>query len=186
MSSRRAARGFSLVEVVVFIIVLGVGLAGILVLFNQVTRGSVDPVVRKQALAIASSLLEEIQLRAFTYCDPDDAAVHTAAGPGDCAVPELMPPATEPGEAARAAFDNVNDYHGFQMGSGTGNPISTAGGAAVDGVADYHVAAAVAVSNLGTIGGGASLLVTVTATHVPTSTVVTLQGYRTRYAPNQP
>jgi len=72
MSSRRGSLGLSLIEVVVFIIVLGVGFSGILILYNQTTRASVDPVVRKQAVAIATSLMEEIQLRGFTYCDPDD------------------------------------------------------------------------------------------------------------------
>lgn len=182
MSSSRAQRGLSLVEVVVFIVVLGLGFAGILVLYHQLTRASVDPLVRKQALAVASSLLEEIQLRAFTYCDPDDPAVHTASLPGDCATPEGIGAEGE----TRATFDNVNDYHGFQMGSGTADPISTVAGVTVDGLADYHVASSVANTVLDTIGGGAALLVTVTATHVPSQTAVTLQGYRTRYAPNRP
>ena len=65
MSSSRQL-GLSLVEVVVFIVVLGIGLAGMAVIYNQLTLASVDPVVRKQAVAIASSLMEEIQLRPFT------------------------------------------------------------------------------------------------------------------------
>src|SRR6478735_7116648 len=64
--------GMSLIEVVVFIVVLGLALAGVMILYSQATRASADPLVRKQALAIASSLLEEIELRAFTLCDPDD------------------------------------------------------------------------------------------------------------------
>ena len=80
----------SLIEVVVFIVVLGIAFAGILALYNRLTSASVDPLVRKQALAIASSLLEEIELRAFTYCDPDDANVYTATGSpgGGCTVDE--------------------------------------------------------------------------------------------------
>src|SRR3954464_7690730 len=81
-------RGMSLIEVAVFIVVVGVALAGIVALYSQLTRASVDPMVRKQALAIASSLLEEIELRAFTFCDPDDAAVYTATSTAGCATPE--------------------------------------------------------------------------------------------------
>src|SRR5690348_18467212 len=79
MSTRGRTRGLSLIEVIVFIVVLGVAFAGMLILYNQVTRSSVDPLVRKQALAIAEALLEEIELMPFTYCDPDDANV-TSAG----------------------------------------------------------------------------------------------------------
>ena len=84
MSSRRARceRGLSLIELVVFIVVLAIGVTGVAILFNQMTRSSVDPVVRKQALAIATSLMEEVELHAFTYCDPDDPAVTTATSVG--------------------------------------------------------------------------------------------------------
>jgi type II secretory pathway pseudopilin PulG len=85
--------GFSLLEVVIFIVVLGIGIAGMAVLYNQVTLASVDPLVRKQALAIANSLMEEIQLRAFTYCDPDDPLVF-GHGSGDCGTPEDGPKAS--------------------------------------------------------------------------------------------
>ena len=33
----------------------------------------VDPALRRQALAIAESVLDEVQLMPFTFCDPDDA-----------------------------------------------------------------------------------------------------------------
>ena len=84
-SAPRRARGLSLIELVVFIVVLAVGVTGVALLFNQMTRSSVDPVVRKQALAIANSLLEEVELQPFTYCDPDDPAVRTAASAAACA-----------------------------------------------------------------------------------------------------
>ena len=79
--SNSCQRGLSLIETVVFIVVLGIGIAGLAVLYNQLTLASVDPLVRKQAVAIASSLMEEIQLRPFTYCDPDDPLVFTETSP---------------------------------------------------------------------------------------------------------
>src|SRR5712671_958700 len=122
MSTRRQA-GLSLIEVVIFIVVLGIGFTGMLVLYNQMTRGSVDPLVRKQALAIASSLLEEIELRAFTFCDPDDPNVYTAGSAAACTIAEVLPscppggPANEQAETRYGAvrFDNVNDYNCFSM-----------------------------------------------------------------------
>jgi MSHA pilin protein MshD len=65
MSSSRQ-RGLSLLEVVIFIVVLGIAITGMAILYNQLTLASVDPLVRKQAVAIANSLMEEIQLRPFS------------------------------------------------------------------------------------------------------------------------
>ena len=106
MSRKRSALGLSLIELVVFIIVLGVGLAGVLTFYNMTTRSSVDPLIRKQALAIATSLLEEIELRGFTYCDPDDAVVYTATSSAGCATPESIGP--EAGEV-RSQYDNFRE-----------------------------------------------------------------------------
>jgi MSHA pilin protein MshD len=186
MCARRHAPGMSLIEVVVFIVVLGIGLAATLVLFNRVTSASVDPMVRKQALALASSLLEEIELRGFTYCDPDDANVFTASSIADCTVVEQTGPIENGGETRYAdpRFDNVNDYDGFAM---SGANIKSADGTTISGLGDYSVA--VSVVNAGadfSIAAAEALRITVTAQHVPTGTTVSLQGYRLRYAPNSP
>src|SRR6266850_855143 len=69
-----AQRGLSLIELVMFIAIVGISIAGVLVVFNQAIRGSADPLVRKQAAAIAESLLGEVLMQPFTWCDPQDAA----------------------------------------------------------------------------------------------------------------
>ena len=81
-------RGLTLIEQIVFIVVVGVAVAGVLAALNVSTRGSADAMVQKQALAIAEAVLEEVQLQPFTYCDPDDAAAPTALGMADCATVE--------------------------------------------------------------------------------------------------
>jgi MSHA pilin protein MshD len=180
----------SLIEVAVFIVVLGIGIAGTVILYNQLTRASVDPMVRKQTLAIASSLLEEIEMRAFTHCDTDDANVFTA-GAGGCTAgyAENFGPDTVPASAAETRyadprFDNVNDYDGFNM---VGANIRGADGQFVPSLAGYRVT--VSVANAGAsfgLAADAALLITVTASHDGTGTSVALQGYRFRYAPNSP
>jgi MSHA pilin protein MshD len=182
MSSSRQ-RGFSLLEAVIFVVVLGIGIAGMAVLYNQLTLSSVDPLIRKQALAIANSVMEEIQLRPYTFCDPDDAQVFTAASPAGCTTPEAI--GTEGGETRYAdpRFDNVSDYHGFLMAA-----IVDANNNPVAGLAGYS--ASVSVANAGGdfpggIPADAALLVTVTVTG-PANVSVSLQGYRLRYAPNAP
>jgi MSHA pilin protein MshD len=189
MCSKARSRGLSLIELIFFIVILAIGFSATFLLYTQATRGSVDPVVRKQVLAIATSVLEEIELRGFTYCDPDDANVYTATsatvGPNGCAAAatvEAIGP--ESGETTRAQFDNVNDYHGFQMLTG----ILDITGTPVPGLSDYKV------TNVTVASAGASftlpdandaLLISVTVTG-PADVSVTLHGYRFRYAPNSP
>ena len=56
-------RGFTLIELIIFIVVVAAGLAGILSVMNTVVKSSADPMIRKQTIAIAESLLEEILLK---------------------------------------------------------------------------------------------------------------------------
>ena len=176
------ARGISLIELLVFIVVVGVAVTGVVSVYSQNARSSADPVVRKQALAIAESLLEEVLAKPYTYCDPDDANAETASSAAGCAtMPEVMGPenASETRDASLTPFDNVNDYNGFSMAG-----ISDLGGSAVDGLNGYT--AAVRVEPAGAFNGipaGEALLVTVTVTG-PGNHGVSLSGYRTRYAPN--
>src|SRR5713101_7265153 len=189
MCDRYRSAGFSFIEVVVFIIVMGIAFVGMLVLYNRVTSASVDPMVRKQALAIASSLLEEIELRAYTFCETTDPNVYTAPSPAGCTTVETKVAGENRYSVPR--FDNVNDYHLFQMGFGTASPnIQTAAGTIISDLASYSVAvdvAQIAASELGTdVPTTDALRITVTATHVPTGITTSLQGYRVQYAPKSP
>jgi len=80
--------GLTLIELIVFIVVVSVGVVGILSVMNVTVRYSADPMVRKQALALADSIMEEILLKA--YSDPDGVS----------------------GESTRDLFDDVEDYNG--------------------------------------------------------------------------
>jgi MSHA pilin protein MshD len=174
-------RGLSLIELLVFIVVVGVAVTGVLSVYSLNARTSVDPMIRKQALTLAESLLEEVLSKPYTYCDPDDANVETAASAGGCATTaEAMgPEAGETRYSSLTPFDNVNDYNGFSMAG-----IVDLSGAAVAGLTAYT--ASVQVQPAGAFNGipaGETLLVTVTVT-APGNLGVSLSGYRTRYAPN--
>ncbi len=80
----RRQRGVTLIELIVFIVIVSVGLAGVLASLNVSVRGSADPLQPKQALAIAEGLLEEVLLK--NYTDPNG------------------------GTEARQDFDNVTDF----------------------------------------------------------------------------
>jgi MSHA pilin protein MshD len=185
MSSSRQ-RGLSLIETVIFIVVLGIGIAGLAVLYNQLTLASVDPLVRKQAVAIANSLMEEIQLRPFTFCDPDDPAVFTANSPGDCGTSEGIGPEGAETRYGPTFFDNVSDYAGPPDMIGSIQDIT---GATINGLTGYSAQVRIATAGgdfpAATIPPDEALRITVTVTG-PANTQVVLQGYRLRYAPNSP
>jgi MSHA pilin protein MshD len=69
---QQRARGSSLVELIMFIVIIGIAVAGVLGAMSLSTRASADPLIQKQALAIAEAYLEEVLAMPFTYCDPDD------------------------------------------------------------------------------------------------------------------
>jgi MSHA pilin protein MshD len=182
-AARRAVRvrGFTLIELVVFIVVVSAALAGVLSVFMPATTASADPMVRRQALAIAESLLEEVELMPFTYCDPDDANLETATSAAGCAsLTQGIGPNTGETRFGPTQFDNVGDYAGYSM-SGIVDITNTA----VAGLAGYSASVAVAATALGSItaGSGDALRITVTVTAPGGSTVV-LDGVRTRSAPN--
>lgn len=171
-------RGVSLVELVMFIVIVSVALAGTLLVMNQTTRSSADPIIRKQSLVIAESLLEEIELMPFTYCDPDDAQAATATSPADCVVIEAIGPESgETRDAGATPFDNVSDYHGFAM-----NGIRDITNATITGLEGYSATVTVAEVGLGGIPAADALLITVTVTG-PNAEPIVQQGYRTRYSP---
>src|SRR5882762_11176683 len=118
----RAQHGISPIELILFIVIVGIAVAGVVGVLSMATRASADPMIQKQALAVAEALLEEVQLQPFTYCDPDDPQAATAqsaapAPPGctsAAAVETLGAEATPPyGPETRTSatnpYDNVND-----------------------------------------------------------------------------
>ena len=179
----RSRNGFTLIELIVFIVIVGAAVAGVLGAYAQATRDSADPVVKKQALAIAESLLEEIQQMPFTYCDPDDPNVTTATSAAGCTTAEAIgPEAGESRYSAATPFDNVNDYHGYNTAVEVPPGIKDLTNTAIAGLGQYNAAVTVASVALSGIPAGDALLITVVVT-APGNLTVSVDGYRTRYAP---
>ena len=80
----------TLIELIVAIVIISIGLAGVLLAFNTTVRHSGDPLVRKQMSAIADEMMEEILLKPF--------AIAANAAPAAC---------------ARDTFNDVRDYNGY-------------------------------------------------------------------------
>lgn len=191
--------GISLIELIMFVVILAVGVAALLQVFSTTVRKSADPIVRKQMLSIAEALMEEIQARPFTYCDPDDFNAATAGaalvGGGNCqaTVEAIGPEGGETRYSTPTPFDNVNDYNNFDTNTAAPAGIRDLSGAAIAGLAGYRAQVSIATQALGPVGSevpaidgnGApqSLVITITVNGPGNDTLV-LQGHRTRFAPN--
>ncbi len=183
-------RGISLVELIMFIVIIGTALIGILAVMNQTTAHSTDPLIRKQALAIAESLLEEVELMPFTFCDPDDvnaasavSAASCTGGVGGANDESKLPLGPETGEtrySATTPFDNVSDYNGFNSVADGG--IKDITGNAIAALSTYSAGINVSNATLSSVPAGAALRITVTVDG-PGGTQVELDGYRTRFSP---
>lgn len=103
-------QGVSLIELVITIVLVAILVSGSLLLIDQTTRSSADPMITQQAVGIAQSYMEEIMGQAFN--DPGG-----------------------PAEAGRADFDDVNDYNGLNDNAGAVDRT----GAAVPGLESYNV-----------------------------------------------
>jgi MSHA pilin protein MshD len=129
----KAQRGFTLIEAVVAIVVIGVALTGILLAVGASVRGSADPVLQRQMLAIAQQYMEEIQLKPYA------AAANSA--PAGC---------------ARDTYNDILDYNGYS------NSVCAIDGTAIAALSGYTVSITVAAGTLGGIAAAKKITVTVT------------------------
>ncbi|MCR4301278.1 MAG: type II secretion system GspH family protein [Sulfuricaulis sp.] len=165
-------RGVTLVELIVAIVIIGVALAGVLMVFVRNTGASADPVITHQSLAIAEAYLEEILAKRF-------------------AVPVAGP---EGGES-RANYDEVDDYHNLanngcltvvQGYSATaacpapGSCICDQSGQPIDGLQNYVATVQVLARALTVVTASNAERVEVTVTS-PFGGSVLISGYRTNY-----
>jgi MSHA pilin protein MshD len=147
----------TLIELVLAIVILGIGVAALLTVFSSAARGSADPMLHKQMLAIAEEMMEEIVLKPYV--------VTANAVPAAC---------------ARNTFNDVGDYNGYSTTVlGTicdvdGNQIAALNGYTVQitVLADATTFAGNAVTD--------AKKITVTVTHGAES--ISLVGWRSNFA----
>jgi MSHA pilin protein MshD len=150
--------GFSLIELIVFIVIVSTAMIGILSVMNVVNKNSADPVLHKQALAIAESLLEEVELQDFTA--PSGV---TSAG-------------TVTTSNRATGYHVISDYQGFSMTGIT--PLNNT--TTVQGLGSYSASVAVLGLALGGIPATSAVQITVTVTD-PAGNKLQSVGYRVAY-----
>lgn len=174
-------RGVSFIELIMFMVIVGVAVAGVLSVYTRAVGASADPMLRKQMLSIGQALLAEVQAMPMTVCDPDDDPAARTTLPGAAASCTSQDGLGPEGGESRATFDHVNDYHGLGLAA----PVTDRAGQVI-GPANYSAAIAIVPEALGGVGGGAtpdtmeSLKIVVTVSHASGDRLV-VEGYRTRY-----
>ena len=148
----------TLIELIVAMVIIGIGLIGVLATYTTTVRHSADPIVRKQMAAIANEMMEEIELKPFAVAAPN-------------------PPFAG---CARLSFNDVRDYNGYSSVN-----ICDVDGTAVPDLQDYGVSVSVsppAAAPIALSGVAATdqLTINVTVTHEGQS--YSLTGWRTCYA----
>ena len=155
MSRQDHQQGFTLIEMIIFIVVVGVGVAGVLPVFTNSIKSSADPMIRKQAAALAESILEEILQK--EYANPVG-GVTVGAGLATA--------------ASRQVFDDVDDYKGR-----TAAEIANMFATSLAPLPGYSVA--IGVGNAAAVSGVTMKQVTVTVSKGAES--ITLDGWRASY-----
>lgn len=127
--------GISLIELIIFIVILSVALTGITLIYINTTRYSADPVVRIRSIELAQSTLEEILLKAYDDNTPtgggcvqmtNAATTRCTSGTTPASDPDAGTPLGTDGEASRAAYDDVDDYTDQLYCGDNVTPASTA------------------------------------------------------------
>ena len=168
MSVRPCQRGMTLIELVMFIVIVSVGILGILSVMNVTVKSSADPIVRKQALAMADAILDEVLAKEFS----NPAGGYTETAPTTC--------------ANRALYDDVDDYRCFD-GSTDSKKIhgdSSLGPIPIAALAGYRATVTVdatASAVIGAIPAGQIEKVTVSVTSSGSGETIQLSGYRANY-----
>lgn len=160
-AGRQALRqvGLTLIELIVFIVIVSVALVGVLSVLNLTVLRSADPVIYKQTLAVAEATMEEVLSKDFA----NPAGGFSPAAPGS------------PTQAERPGFDDVSDYNMAGAWSWTVRSLADVA-TDIPGLEAYRVRITVAALSLNGVAGK-QVSVTVTGPGDP----VTLNGFRANY-----
>ena len=106
------SRGFTLIESIVVIIVLGIAMVTITSFLAPQVASSADPHYQNRSVALGQSLMNQILARGFDENSDFDGGIIRCgdAGAVDCSAPGEL--GVDGSEATPAAFNDVDDYIG--------------------------------------------------------------------------
>lgn len=174
-------KGFTLIETVMFIVIVSLCLSGIVLMYATATRNSAFPNEYKQSSEIASSLIDEITSMPMTYCRPTDTAVYTATGTASCStVQTLLPASGATRHSLTNQFSNVGDYGGY-----TESSIKNIKGQSIANLSGYSVVINETYVTIPSVSAQEAIQIEVVVT-APSGNVLKMYGYRFMHSPNVP
>ena len=175
--SQKTQSGFTLVETIIVIVMVGALMAGMSVLFMENVGNSHKPYLRQKALAAANAYMDEILTKRWNEATPLGGGC-VITGSGNCTTPGA-PGAVAIGDDGdtRSTYDDVDDFDGISgspLQDSTGNNMPGYGGFTVD----------VSVVSPGSVWNGIAVadvrLITVDVTS-PGGEKISLSAYRANH-----
>lgn len=114
MPTNSHEKGVTLIETIVFLVVVSIGLTVLTKVFTQSVSQSVDPAMRLKALERGHALMDQILVRRFDENTP-------TGGVPACGSTEGVACA---GITPDADYDDVGDYNGFNDSSDVKYPVT--------------------------------------------------------------
>lgn len=176
MSRRHQQAGFTLVETIIVIVLVGAMMAGMTSLFMNNVGNSHRPFLRQRALAVANAFMDEIQHKRWNECTPiGGGAIDT--GTGLCPDGTGIPAIGVDGVENRSTFDDIDDYNGLSQ-----SPPQNSAGVDMPGYDGFMVTVSVAqpAAAWNTIAAADVRLITVTVTST-SGEAIAVSAYRVNF-----
>lgn len=181
---RRAQAGMTLVELIVAMVIVAISIAGVFAVLDQTVAHSADPLVQKQAQALAEGLLEEIELAQFAVCNGSDPNVLVARDPVNSCTTAASSACTVPDTYGQRGegrpYYSVKEYATAARTATAIAAVDLSGGVA--GPAGYSASVTIDDSVTNLTAAGCTLRIQVSVSG-PGGTSAVAEGYRTRMIP---
>ncbi len=166
--------GYSLLELVIFIVIVGIAVGAITLQFSQNVSHSHEPFLRQRALAVAGAYLDEIMGKRWNENTPIGGGCVDTASPTCTGGP--APTGIGAEEGSRSLYDDVDDYAAI---SGESPPRDSLGNVMTGYNADFTVDVSVTQPAAAWNGINANDVRRITVdVQTPTGEIITLTGYR--------
>jgi MSHA pilin protein MshD len=108
---RRPHRGVSLIELIVFIVVVSIALTALLAVYIQSSSNSVDPIIRVRMLEAAQSKLDEIIALKYDEATPSGGIPACDSTTSTVSCTTSLGIDVDEDENDRSDWDDVDDFH---------------------------------------------------------------------------